>query len=147
VRGRSPCGLEYSIEADLSAPSNHPFSAVAAALCLLGEVRYAEDLGAAVVKTEKGRATVFASGQIMIIAPENEAEELLRAVCGVILRVQMCTRCRICMKNCKQGAIAVGDTINIDDKKCSRCGRCAEGCIATDRASRIIRDLTAEGRS
>ena len=76
VRGRSPCGLEYSIEATLSAPQNHPFSSVAGALSLIGEVKYAEDLGAAVLKTDKGRATVFANGHIMIIAGKEEAEEL-----------------------------------------------------------------------
>ena len=80
-RGRSPCGLEYSIEATLSAPQNHPFAAVAGALNILGEVKYAEDLGAAVLKTDKGRASVFANGHIMIIAGKEEAEELLRDVC------------------------------------------------------------------
>jgi len=44
-RGRSPCGLEYSIEATLCVPQNHPYSCVAAALNILGEVKYAEDLG------------------------------------------------------------------------------------------------------
>ena len=64
VRGRSPCGLEYSIEATLTAPQNHPFSAVAGALRMLGDVKYDEDLGAAVIKTDYGRATVFANGHI-----------------------------------------------------------------------------------
>ena len=117
VRGRSPCGLEYSIEATLTAPQNHPFPAVAGALSMLGEVKYAEDLGAAVVKTDYGRATVFANGHIMIIAGKSEAEELLRRVSETILRVQMCTRCRICMKNCDQGAITVNDTFTIDGEK------------------------------
>jgi phosphoadenosine phosphosulfate reductase len=143
VRGRSPCGLDYSIEAALSVPQNHPFPAVAGALCLLGDVRFAEDLGAAVVKTEMGRATVFASGHIMITAREEEAEKLLRAICEVILRVQLCTRCMICIKSCRQGAISVQNTIAIDSRKCSRCKRCEKGCIAADRAERIIRDLTA----
>ena len=78
MRGRSPCGLEYSIEATLAAPQNHPFSAVAGALRMLGEVKYEEDLGAAVVKTDYGRATAFANGHIMIIAGKLEAEELLQ---------------------------------------------------------------------
>ena len=46
------------------------------------------------LKTEKGRASVFANGHIMIIAGKKEAEELLRDVCQTILRVQMCTRCK-----------------------------------------------------
>ena len=141
VRGRSPCGLEYSIEATLSAPQNHPFSCVAGALNILGEVKYAEDLGAAVIKTEKGRATVFANGHIMIIAGKEQAEELLRSVCETVLRVQMCTGCKICETNCNQGAITVAETISIDEKKCNRCGRCAKGCIAADQAAKIYSRL------
>ena len=145
VRGRSPCGLEYSVEATLTAPQNHPFPAVAGALSILGEVKYEEDLGAAVIKTDYGRATVFANGHIMIIAGKSEAEELLRKVSETILRVQMCTRCRICMKNCDQGAITVNDTIAIDEKKCNRCGKCAKGCIAADQAAKIFHRLAKKG--
>ncbi len=141
VRGRSPCGLEYSVEATLTSPQNHPFSAVAGALGMLGEVKYAEDVGAAVIKTEKGRVTAFANGHIMIIAGKLEAEELLKKVSETILRVQMCTRCGICMKNCDQGAITVKDTIMIDEKKCNRCGKCARGCIAADQAAKVLQRL------
>ena len=141
VRGRSPCGLEYSIEADLSAPQNQTFEAVAGALKMLGAVSYSEDLGAAVIRTDSGRATIFANGHIMIIAPEKAAEELLKRASEIILRVQMCTRCRICEKNCSRGAISVRDTIVIDEKKCDRCGKCSQGCIAAEQASKIIREL------
>ena len=145
VRGRSPCGLEYSIEATLTAPQNHPFPAVAGALSMLGEVKYAEDLGAAVIKTDYGRATVFANGHIMIVAGKSEAEELLRRVSETVLRVQMCTGCRICMKNCDQGAITVNGTITIDEEKCNRCGKCAKGCIAADQAAKIFHRLAKKG--
>ncbi len=141
VRGRSPCGLDYSIEADLSAPQNQPFEAVAGALKMLGDVSYSEDLGAAVIKTDKGRATAFANGHLMITAPEKEAEELLRRASEIILRVQMCTHCRICEKNCRRGAISVRETIAIDEKRCNRCGRCSKGCIAADQASKTLRGL------
>ena len=138
VRGRSPCGLEYSIEARLSVPQNHPFSSVVAALPMLGETKYAEELGAAVVKADKGRISVFANGQIMIIAEKEAAEELLQSVCRTVLRVQMCTGCRICERNCPRGAISVSDTIAVDGKKCNRCQKCAKGCIAEERAGRIL---------
>ena len=144
VRGRSPCGLEYSIEATLATPQNQPFSAVAGALKMLGEVKYDEDLGAAVVKTDYGRATAFANGHILIIAGKLEAEDLLRRVSETILRVQMCTRCRICLKNCNQGAITVNDTITIDEKRCNHCGRCARGCIAADQAAKIFHRLAKQ---
>ena len=138
VRGRSPCGLEYSIEAMLSAPQNHPFASVAGALSILGEVKYAEELGAAVVETNKGRISVFANGQIMIIAGKEEAEELLQSVCRTILRVQLCTGCRICEKNCPRGAISVSHTLAVDGNKCNRCQKCSHGCIAEERAGRIL---------
>jgi len=145
LRGRSPCGLEYSIEATLSAPQNHPFSSVAAALNILGEVKYEEDLGVAVIKTEKGRITAFANGHIMIIAGKEQAEELLADVCMAVLRAQMCTRCRICEKNCHRGAITVAETMTIDDKLCIHCNKCAAGCIAADRAAKIYAGLAAAG--
>ncbi len=141
VRGRSPCGLDYSIEANLSTPQNHAFSAVAGTLSLLGEVKYAEDLGAAVINTKAGRVTAFASGHLLIVAPQKEAEELLAKSCETILRAQMCTGCKICEKNCPRGAIAVKETIIIDGRKCNRCGKCAVGCIAADHAAKILRDL------
>jgi len=144
--GRSPCGLEYSIEATLCAPQNHPFSCVAGALNILGEVKYAEDLGAAVIKMEKGRVTVFADGHIMIIAGKEQALELLREACETILRVQMCTRCKICEKNCNRGAITVAETITIDENKCNHCKKCAKGCIAADQAAKIYARLASCSR-
>jgi len=144
VRGRSPCGLEHSIEATLAAPRNHPFSSVAQALKVMGEVQYAEELGAAVVRTDRGRATVFAGGHIMIIAGKEEAEVLLRDACEAILRAQLCTGCRICEKNCPRGAIAVSGTMKIDGTLCNRCKKCIKGCIAADRAERICSGLFRE---
>ncbi|OPY54295.1 MAG: hypothetical protein A4E49_01114 [Methanosaeta sp. PtaU1.Bin112] len=145
ARGRSPCGLSYSIEANLSAPQNHPFSLVASALNILGEVKYAEDLGAAVIKTEKGRITVFANGQILIIAEREQAEQQLQEVCETILRVQMCTRCKICEKNCNKGAISVAETMTVDAKLCDHCKKCARGCIAADQAAKIYARLIEAG--
>jgi phosphoadenosine phosphosulfate reductase len=147
VRGRSPCGVEYSIEATLSSPQNHPFASVAGALPILGEVKYAEELGAAVVETDKGRISVFANGQIMIIAGKDEAEELLQSVCRTILRSQFCTRCKICEKNCPRGAISVSDAISIDGNKCDRCQKCAKGCIADERARRIMAGIAQKPKS
>jgi len=141
ARGRSPCGLQYSIEANLSAPQNHPFSLVASAFNILGEVKYEEELGAAVIKTEKGRVTVFANGQIMIIAGKEQAELLLKEVCETILRAQMCTRCKICERNCSRGAISIAETMAIDAKLCSHCKKCARGCIAADEAAKIYSRL------
>jgi ferredoxin len=143
LKGRSPCGLDFSIEATLSVPQNSPFPVVAGALNVIGSVKYSEDLGAAVIKTDKGRITVFANGNINITADQKNAEELLRRVFETILRVQICTKCKICEKNCSQGAISIKDTIFVDEKKCNHCGKCAKGCIAADEAAKIFRKIIA----
>ena len=114
---------------------------------MLGEVNYSDELGAANIRTKKGKVTAFADGHLLIIAPKAEAEELLQKVIETILRVKLCTRCKICEKNCLRGAIDVKDTIAIDPVACDRCGRCAKGCIAMDRASKIFRDLIAPSAS
>ncbi|NPV61801.1 MAG: phosphoadenosine phosphosulfate reductase family protein [Methanotrichaceae archaeon] len=138
VWGRSPCGLEHSIEARLSLPEARPFAAVANALNMVGEVKFSEELGTALVKTEKGRVTVSAGGHIMVVAPEREAEELLRQTVKTIARVQMCNACGICEKSCPRGAIKVRDTITVDPRRCTRCGRCERGCIVVDMARKMF---------
>ena len=60
-----------------------------------------------------------------------------------VLRVQMCTRCKICEKNCPRGAITVAETITIDEKKCNHCKMCGKGCIAADQAAKIYARLAA----
>jgi len=139
VRGRSPCGLEHSIEARLGLPQMHPFAATANALSMIGEVKFSEELGTALVKADGGRITVSAGGHIMIIGPERKAEDLLKKTVLTMARVQMCNRCRICEKNCKRGAIEVKDTIVVDPSRCIRCGKCQRGCIAVERARKLFK--------
>jgi phosphoadenosine phosphosulfate reductase len=136
VKGRSPCGVNYSIEANLSVPQNHPFSAVANVLSMLGKVKYSESLGTAILEAENGRCTVFANGHLLVVAPKEKADGVLKRVVEAIIRVQMCTRCKICEKSCRKKAISVKETIVIDEKKCNRCGKCFQGCIASAEASK-----------
>jgi phosphoadenosine phosphosulfate reductase len=148
VKGRSPCGVSYSIEANLAMPQNHPFSAVANVLTMLGTVIYSEDLGTAILEAEDGKCTVFANGHLLVVAPEHKADNLLGEVVEAIFRAQMCTRCRICEKSCKRRAITIGETISIDERRCNRCGRCAEGCIAAAEAKKLCdNSLRKENRS
>ena len=81
VKGRSPCGVSYSIEANLSIPQNHPFSAVANVLTILGAVKYSEDLGTAILEAEDGKCTVFANGHLLVVALEHKADSLLFESC------------------------------------------------------------------
>lgn len=139
LKGRSPCGVTYSIEANLVMPQNQPFAAVANALTMIGNVKYSESLGTAVLDTSDGRCTIFANGHLLVVAPKEKADDLLLKVLETALRVQTCTRCKICEKSCKKRAITVGKTISIDEKRCTRCGRCFQGCIAAAEASKIFR--------
>jgi phosphoadenosine phosphosulfate reductase len=138
VKGQSPCGANYSIEANLSVPQNHPFSAVANALNMLGAVKYSETLGTAILETDHGRCTAFANGHLLVVASRENAEKLLKEIVETILRVQMCTRCKICMKSCRRRAIFVRETISVDEGKCNRCKRCFQGCIVAAEASKIF---------
>jgi phosphoadenosine phosphosulfate reductase len=139
VKGRSPCGVNYSIEANLSVPQNHPFSAVANVLSMLGSVKYSESLGTAILETKDGRCTVFANGHLLVVAPKEKADDILKRVVETVLRVQMCTRCKICEKSCKRRAITIKETIAIDEKKCNRCKKCFQGCISAAEASKLFR--------
>jgi phosphoadenosine phosphosulfate reductase len=141
VKGRSPCGVGYSIEANLAVPQNHPFSNVANALNILGTVKYSEDLGTAILETKDGKCTIFADGHLLVIASKEKADDLLAKVVETILRVQTCTRCKICEKSCKRKAVTVEGTFSVDEKRCNRCGRCTKGCIAAAEASKIFRKL------
>jgi phosphoadenosine phosphosulfate reductase len=138
VRGRSPCGLKYSIEANIDVPQNYSFLTVAKALIMLGEVKYSDDMGVAKVTTKNGVCTLFANGHMLIIAPKGKAEKILRKIVETILRVQMCTKCGICEKSCPQGALRINETLEIDDKRCNQCGKCARGCIISNQASKMV---------
>lgn len=142
VKGRSPCGVSYSVEANLRVPANRPFSAVANVLCMLGQVRYSESLGTAILETRDGRCTIFADGHIVVIAGKEEADNLLEDVVETILRLQNCTGCKICEKSCRKGAIQVKEIIEVDEEKCNRCKGCFHGCIAAAEASKIFCELT-----
>lgn len=141
VKGRSPCGAGYSIEANLAVPQNHPFSDVVNALTIVGTVKYSEDLGTAIVETKDGKCTLFADGHLLVVASKEKADDLLARVVETVLRVQKCTRCRICEKSCKRRAVTVEETLSVDKNRCNRCGRCAKGCIAAAEASKIFRNL------
>jgi len=68
VQGARPAALNTQSKLPFMCLRIILFLQLSGALNMLGKVSYAEDLGAAVIKSEKGRATVFANGQLMVIA-------------------------------------------------------------------------------
>jgi dissimilatory sulfite reductase (desulfoviridin) alpha/beta subunit len=47
----------------------------------------------------------------------------------VELSKEKCTLCGVCVKACREGAIAkIGDEIALDKSKCNYCGRCVKSC-------------------
>ncbi|MFB3764588.1 MAG: phosphoadenosine phosphosulfate reductase family protein [Methanotrichaceae archaeon] len=147
VEGRSPCGIKHSIECSLSVPQNYPFGRVANALSCLGNVKYSEELGTAILEIGDSRSTVFANGHILVVAPKEKADAILKSIIETILRVQTCTHCKICEKKCRRGAISVKDTITVNEKKCVRCSKCLQGCIAASEGLKIIHAIRRERRA
>lgn len=147
VEGRSPCGVKHSIECNLSVPQNYPFERVANALSMLGNVKYSEELGTAILEKGDSRSTVFANGHILVVAPKEKADDILKSIIETILRVQTCTHCKICENKCRQRAITVKDTITVDEKRCVRCGKCFQGCIAASEGLKMLHDIRRERRA
>ncbi len=147
VEGRSPCGVKHSIECNLTVPQNYPFGRVANALSMLGNVKYSEELGTAILEIGGSRCTVFANGHILVVAPKEKADDILKSIIETILRVQTCTHCKICENKCKRKAIAVKDTIIVNEKRCVRCGKCFQGCIAASQGLKMLHDIRREKRA
>jgi len=141
VEGRSPCGVKHSIECNLTVPQNYPFGRVANALSMLGNVKHSEELGTAILEIGGSRSTVFANGHILVVAPKEKADGILKSIIETILRVQTCTHCKICENKCKHKAIAVKDTIVVDEKRCVRCGKCFQGCIVASQGLKMLHDI------
>jgi phosphoadenosine phosphosulfate reductase len=138
VQGPSQCGLKYSIEAALDVPMNFSFDRVAKSLVMLGKTKYSDELGVVKLTLDHSSCAVFANGNILIIGPERGSKHVLETVVETILRVQLCTRCGICEKSCPQKAIRIVETLEVDEKKCNHCGRCAKGCIIANQAVKLI---------
>lgn len=131
VKGVSPCTAGgYSIDAVVSMPRSRGLEAVAEMLKTVGDVDLVEEFGVAIVDAPRGRAKVFAGGQISSVSPTPEDSTwLFDTVARAVLRGAMCTSCGVCARTCEAGAITVGDTLTVDAGKCTRCGACADSCV------------------
>jgi phosphoadenosine phosphosulfate reductase len=150
LKGVSPCVAGgYSVEAVLRMPESVGLKQVAELLKTVGNVRYVDEFGVAIVDTARGNAKVFAGGQMSAVGETpKDATELFDKVARAVLRANMCTRCGICVRACPPRAISLdlSGPMTIDSSKCTRCGKCAESCVVAHYFDRLAGELPKEDR-
>jgi len=118
------------------------FERVVEFLKTVGYVRYSEDLGVAIVDMNGIRAKIFANGDISVTSERKLARKELEEIAKAILKGEMCTLCGICVNACVKNAIKIAQDkgeIQIDEGKCSRCGKCDEGCVVLKYHSNLAK--------
>ncbi|MDD1733057.1 MAG: SLBB domain-containing protein, partial [Methanothrix sp.] len=91
-----------------------------------------------------GRTAVNPVLSTMTYFPEEYAAHIMEKRCPSLsckalvsysIQPELCVGCKLCLKNCPQGAIAEeGDICVIDQSRCSRCGICFDLCPPKARA-------------
>jgi len=145
VKGISPCvSGGYSVEGVISVPTTRPFGQVGEALKAVGRTRVSEEHGVALTKAEDVTIKAFAGGQVVATAPTAErAGRAFEAGIKAFLRGQLCTRCGICAKNCKQRAITIKEGFEVDEERCIHCGKCVESCVVAHYYDKLVRTDSA----
>lgn len=133
----------YSTEGVLTLPHSRDFTKVAEALKCVGKVRHSPEFEIALVKDKDCTLKVFGGGQIVATGPtaDRTAKVFERGVKSY-LRGQLCTRCGICVKQCRQKAIRIMDGPVVDQDRCDHCGRCEEACVVAHYYDKLV----AQGR-
>lgn len=154
IKGVSPCAAGgYSVEAVLEMPQVKGLKQTAELLKTVGEVELVEEFGVVLLKTRKGKAKVFAGGQISAVTESpKDATRLFDEVARAVLRANMCTRCGICVRSCPTGATKLVDTITVDESRCDQCGKCAESCVVAHYFDKLagqesVRDVSKDKKS
>lgn len=139
LKGASPCAAGgYSIEAVLSMPSRRELSMMQYSLRTIGDVRYSDEYGIALLRYKGASAKIFAGGQVSVVAPSKElAEELFSLTIKALLRYQMCTECGICAKGCPSKAIGIDGGLIVSES-CSHCGKCLRSCMVVHYHDHIL---------
>jgi phosphoadenosine phosphosulfate reductase len=141
TKGVSPCAAGgYSIEGVLRLPQRHRFNEVGEALKTVGDVKTMPEFEIALARSKDRSVKAFGGGQIVAVAPTPEAaEQMFAAGARAYLRGQMCTRCGICVKNCRERAISVEIGLRIDERRCTRCRRCEDACVVAHYYDKLVR--------
>ncbi|UCE90725.1 MAG: phosphoadenosine phosphosulfate reductase family protein [Methanobacteriota archaeon] len=142
LKGVSPCAAGgYSVEAVLEMPKEPTLERVGEMLKVIGEVRLSEEFGVAMVDSGTARLRVFSGGQIAAVGrTPDEAEALFGSAARAALRAGMCTKCSICEKACRHGAISVRDDVTISEDLCTHCGECVESCVVAHYLDKLAAD-------
>ncbi|MCL1810684.1 MAG: phosphoadenosine phosphosulfate reductase family protein [Methanomassiliicoccaceae archaeon] len=142
MKGVSPCAAGgYSVEAVIDVPSKRDFSYVEDALGVIGDVKYSSEFEIALLRDGRGRSKVFGGGQISVTADvEKEAEILFERTAKALIRAEMCTECGICAKGCPKKAVTIKGGFKLDQKRCSRCGKCERSCMVVHYYDKIMKN-------
>ena len=144
INGIAPCSPgRFSIEALLSAESERPFDAVAAAAPMLGKANYAEDLGVIRISRNDGvNISIFASGHIVVNgADKQKVGRAFRETVNAVARAYLCTGCGICVKSCPRRAVTVVKSPRVLESKESGVGgqKAQTGAAQPSRAGVILK--------
>jgi phosphoadenosine phosphosulfate reductase len=143
ARGISPCETGgYTVDAMLRLPANISLSRAANMLHMLGDARFSEDMGVAVIRKGTMSAKLFESGQIVITGPRpQDVSAFMRDIVGLVMRASMCTKCGICARSCPKNALTVGEAPVLDTTRCSRCMKCGKACVLVHYADRMVEGM------
>jgi len=129
----------YSMEAVLTLPRKRDFARVAETLKTVGYVKHSPEFEIAIVKDKECTIKVFGGGQIVATGPTSEkTTRFFERAVKAYLKAQLCTRCGICVKQCRQKAIRIEDSPVVDQERCTQCGRCDEACVVAHYYDKLV---------
>jgi phosphoadenosine phosphosulfate reductase len=142
AKGISPCETGgYTLDALLRLPASISLSRAANMMHMLGDARFSEDMGVAIVRKGGMSAKLFESGQMVITGPRpKDVSAFLRDIVGLVMRASMCTKCGICARTCPKNALMVEEGPVVDPSRCSRCMKCGKACVLVHYADKMVGD-------
>ncbi|MDR3075630.1 MAG: phosphoadenosine phosphosulfate reductase family protein [Candidatus Methanoplasma sp.] len=145
MKGASLCAAGgYSMEAIIDIPHTREFSFVGDSLAVAGDVRCSSEFEIAILRTGKGGAKIFGGGQVSVTSDSmKDAERLFERSVKALIRAEMCTECGICAKGCPKKAVTIRGGFRVDQKRCSKCGKCERMCMVMHYYDKIMRQIPA----
>lgn len=63
-----------------------------------------------------------------------------------LVRADLCTECKICIKKCPHDAIKISNGVRINAKLCNSCGMCESSCMVVHYYDKLIGDMILNNR-